>query len=499
MRRRDLLATASGAAAAGLLLPGTARAATGTAGTARQAASVGIDPAGSWGAWEGWGTSLAWWANVFGERDDLADVFFTRRTVDVGGAPLPGLGLNLARYNLGACSWNAVNGERMVESPNIPRFKQIEGYWKDWRDEDPSSAAWDWSADAAQRAMLRKAHDRGAKAELFSNSPMWWMCLNHNPSGAASGSDNNLQPWNYRQFAVYLAEVARRSADEWGVPFVSVEAFNESTSDYWSATGKQEGCHFDAAVQEEVLAHLRRELNRRGLADTAVAASDETNYQVALDTWRSYGGAARDAVGRINVHGYSGSSGPRAALRDAAAAAGKGLWNSEYGDRDGTGLSMVTNLHLDLRQLRPSGWLYWQVIDETQVWALIDFDSSTNTLGTVRPKFYLLAQYTRHIRPGMRMIDTGDDAVVAAWDEGAGRLVVVAANTGNAAREVTLDLTAFGTVPADGTTVPRWATGADDGGERYAAHRDDVLRGGRLSRTLGARSVHTFEFDGVRA
>ena len=30
----------------------------------------------SYGAWEGWGTSLCWWAKIFGDRDDLADLFF---------------------------------------------------------------------------------------------------------------------------------------------------------------------------------------------------------------------------------------------------------------------------------------------------------------------------------------------------------------------------------------------------------------------------------------
>lgn len=63
---------------------------------------------------------------------------------------------------------------------------------------DPASASWDWNADANQRAMLLK-RERGAdRFELFSNSPMWWMCANDNPSGAAKGSDDNLQ---FAQFA----------------------------------------------------------------------------------------------------------------------------------------------------------------------------------------------------------------------------------------------------------------------------------------------------------
>lgn len=486
MKRRTLLMAAGGVVTSGLLLPGTARAAT-----------VAIDPAARWGTWDGWGTSLAWWANVFGARDDLADTFFTTKNVTVGGQTLPGLGLNIARYNLGACSWNTYNGEAMVASPNIPRFKQIECYWQDWASADPASTSWKWSADATQRAMMTKAYQRGAIVELFSNSPPWWMCINHNPSGAANGADNNLQSWNYQQFAAYLAEVARYSATQWGLPFASVEAFNESTSNYWSATGKQEGCHFDPAVQEQVISYLRTELNNRGLSSTPIAASDETSYTAAINTWRSYASATKNAVGRINVHGYEGSGGRRDLLLAEAQSAGKKLWNSEYGDSDSSGMSMVKNLSLDMHWLHPTAWVYWQVIDESSAWALIPFNSSNNTLGSVQTKYFLLAQYTRHIRPGMQVIDTGSDTLVAAYDAAAHRLVVVAVNTATSAQSITIDLSKFTTVPADGTVVRRWATSTTGSGDRYTAHTDDRVSGKAVTRSLEAGWVHTFEIDGV--
>ncbi|CAM5369834.1 hypothetical protein GCM10010345_25150 [Streptomyces canarius] len=113
IRRRTLLAAAGGGLLGGV--PAT--------GTARADAAIAVDPSTTYGTWEGWGTSLAWWANVFGARDDFADIFFTTRNTTYNGTSLPGLGLNIARYNLGACSRNSVNGASMAVSPNIPSFK----------------------------------------------------------------------------------------------------------------------------------------------------------------------------------------------------------------------------------------------------------------------------------------------------------------------------------------------------------------------------------------
>lgn len=103
-----------------------------------------INPKSNWGIWEGWGTSLAWWAQQFGDRDDLADIFFTLKQTKFGSVTLPGLGFNHARYNAGACSWNTIGTEKMVVSPNIKRSRQMEGFWLDWTSSDPNSASWNW-------------------------------------------------------------------------------------------------------------------------------------------------------------------------------------------------------------------------------------------------------------------------------------------------------------------------------------------------------------------
>ncbi|MFI6352057.1 beta-1,6-galactanase [Streptomyces sp. NPDC050743] len=488
IRRRTLLAAAGGGILGSALATGTARA----------DATISVNPSTAYGTWEGWGTSLAWWANVFGARDDFADIFFTTKTTTYGGTALPGLGLNIARYNLGACSWNSVGGESMAASPDIPSFKQIEGYWQDWTNEDPASSSWKWTADAAQRAMLQKATQRGAISELFANSPMWWMCLNHNPSGA-SGGGNNLQSWNYRQHASHLASVALYAKQNWGVTFTTVEAFNEPSSSWWTATGTQEGCHMDATVQAAVLPYLRSELNKRGLTATRISASDETSYDLARTTWNSFSSTTKGYVDRVNVHGYQGSGGRRDLLyTDVVTTAGKALWNSETGDGDATGLTLAGNLLYDFRWLHPTAWVYWQVMDPSAGWATIAYDAGTLQPGAVQTKYYVLAQFTRHIRPGMTILDTGASYAAAALDRQAKRLVIVAANTSSSATTLTFDLSRFSSVTGgSGGVVPRWNTVTTGGSDLYTPHSDTYLSGTSLSVAFAPKSIQTLQLDGV--
>ncbi|CCK29791.1 Endo-beta-1,6-galactanase [Streptomyces davaonensis JCM 4913] len=487
IRRRTLLAATGGAVLGSTLATGTAHA----------DATIVINPGTRYGTWEGWGTSLAWWGNVFGTRDDFADLFFTTKSVTYNGTSLPGLGLNIARYNLGACSWNAVNGETMVKSPNIPAFKQIEGFWQDWNNEDPTSSAWDWTADATQRAMLVKATQRGAVTELFANSPMWWMCYNHNPSGAADGG-NNLQTWNYRQHASHLAAVALYARTNWGVNFATVDPFNEPASSWWTASGTQEGCHLDPAVQAAVLPYMRSELDKRGLTGVRISASDETNYDTARSTWSSFGSATKALVSQVNVHGYQGTGGRRDLLyTDVVTTSGKKLWNSETGDSDGTGLSMARNLCYDFRWLHPTAWCYWQVMDPSTGWAMIAYDANTLQPTTVQPKYYVMAQFSRHIRPGMTILDTGVSFAAAAYDASARRLVLVAVNTSTSPQTFTFDLSRFTTVTGgSGGLVPRWNT-VTGGGDMYRAYTNTYVTGKSVSATFAAGSVQTLQVDGV--
>ncbi|KAK3312840.1 glycoside hydrolase superfamily [Apodospora peruviana] len=460
-----------------------------------------IDPTYNRGTWEGWGTSLAWWARAFGSRDDLADIFFTLKTTSLNGQSLPGLGFTIARYNAGASSWNSINGTKMSVSPQMMASRHVEGYWLDWASSDPASSSWDWTVDSAQRNMLWKARDRGATTfELFSNSPMWWMCNNHNPAGSDDGGSDNLQSWNRQQHAVYMATIAKYAADNWGLKFRSVNPFNEPSANWWNGkTGTQEGCHFAISTQAAVIGYLRSELNSRGLSGTMISASDESYYDEAVTTFNGLGSTALGQVSRINVHGYQYGSGRRDGLYSLTSNAGKKLWQSEYGEDDATGQRLASNLLLDMRWLRPTAWVYWQVLDGGG-WGIIEADNDAKTIGKANQKYFVLAQFARHIRPGMRILDGGSDNTVAAYDTTAKKLVIVAVNWGDA-QYLNFELGKFKTAGANGAAVKRWTTqiGESSGSaSRYVANAADTkISGTKFWSWFEKNMVQTFEVDDV--
>lgn len=457
-----------------------------------------ISTSSNWGTWEGWGVSLAWWGKAFGDRDDLADILFTLNTTTLNSASLPGLGFNIARYNAGACSNNTYGGYSMVESPDITVQRQMDGYWWDWGSDDPTTSSWEWTVDANQRASLQKAAERGANyLELFSNSPMWWMLYNKNPSGSDDGSSENLQDWNYDNHTHYLAEIALYAQNNWGVGFTSVEPFNEPSSDWWKGTtGTQEGCHIGSSAQAAIIPLMRSELNARGLSSTIVSASDENTYDLAISTFNDLGSTVLSNVGRINVHGYQDGDGDRAGLYSLTSGAGLALWNSEYGDSDATGSNMVSNLILDFRWLHPTAWVYWQAIDGGG-WGLIDGDDAALTLNGPTQKYFCLAQFSRHIREGMEILDGGSDHVVAAYDAANSKLVIVAVNWGSA-QYINFELSSFSTPGTSGQTIPRWHTQISSGDQYVSSPSDTVQSGTKFWSYFEENEVQTFEVPNVK-
>ena len=201
-------------------------------------------------------------------------------------------------------------------------------------------------------------------------------------------------------------------------------------------------------------------------------------------------------INQVDVHGYEYGSGNRVAVYNDALSARKILWNSEYGDSDATGVSLVSNLILDFRWLHPTAWVYWQVLDISG-WGLITADNDVGTVGAISQKYFALAQFTRHIRQGMEILDGGGDSIVAAYDAVNSKLIIVAVNWSTSSQTITFDLSEFASV-TNGATVPRWYTQLSSSGSQYVAASDTKISGTSFEVSFASNMIQTFEVSNIK-
>ena len=434
-----------------------------------------VDPSIQYQVWEGWGTSLAWWAKVAGGYPEPARSDYVEKAFD----PVKGLGLNIVRYNIGG----GENPEHLAPNRQGLSFRTaVPGF-------EPQKGVYDWTADANQRWVLQEAIKKGAnQLEAFSNSPPWWMTRSGSVTGNVRGADN-IKPESYEAFADYLAEVTKHFRDVWGITFRTLEPLNEPSGG-WSFLGRQEGAHVDRPAQNLIVKATEAALTRKGLKTTATA-SDEPTIGDGDRTFPFYDVDTLRGLSKINVHSYGG--GDRTQLSNYAVSHGKDLWLSEDGDNDASGMAMSRNITDDMNGLRPSAWITWQVVDNSVGWGFFrnPQDAEDDPAYTINKKYYVMAQYSRFLRPGYQIIALGDPNAVAGWDAKTGAVVIVTRNGGDADAQVGYDLSRFTTL---GTTVAVYRTSPS---EDLATLPQAPLTGKRLTASLPAKSVTTFVLTGA--
>ncbi|MBL1066944.1 glycoside hydrolase [Streptomyces sp. 7-21] len=530
-RSAPRLAAAAAAALAttGLLaagpLPGAGAAEPAAGAGAANGVTVTPDPSYQGQPFEGWGTSLVWFANATGDypdeiREELARLLFSDE----------GLALNIARYNIGGGN-----------APDVADYLRaggaVEGWWRApegttredtdwWSADDPDD--WNPDADATQRWWVERIKDEIDHWEAFSNSPPWFMTVSGYVSGGFDPGTDQLRPDAVADFAAYLTGVVERLEEAHGIEVDTLDPFNEPNTDYWGTQlgpdgepvgGRQEGAHMGPELQQRVIRALAGEL-RASETGAVISAMDETNPATFAANWESYPAEVRDLVGQLNVHTY-GTSG-RTAVRDIAKAQGAPLWMSEVGgdwDPDGqdftdmaSGLGLAQHITDDLRELEPTAWVFWQPVEDYNNMApggefpeggnwgsiQIPFDCTAgDTLETcpirTNTKFDTARNFTHYIQPGDRLIATDEPSSTAAVTADGRGATVVHVNGTDEAREVTLDLSKFGRV-APGATVTPVVT---DASGALAEQAPVPVTGGSATVTVPAESVTTFLIDGV--
>ncbi len=208
---------------------------------------------------------------------------------------------------------------------------------------------------------------------------------------------------------------------------------------YWCFGGYQEGAHFDVGVQAQSIDSEGAALQAQGLL-TRVAASDENTIDQELSTWTSFGPQTQGYVSQINTHAYGGTE--RVGLNYAAVNSNKDLWMSEYGDGDITGLSMSEDILADVNQMHASAWVYWQAVDEAVGWGFLkeNLDNPTPDYSyATNEKYYVMANYSRFVRPGYKVIAIDNNQSLAAYSADKQQLVIVSTNNTSAGQNLTFD------------------------------------------------------------
>ncbi|MPY57475.1 glycoside hydrolase [Streptomyces spongiae] len=494
--------------------------------TAADTASVTVQPDPSYKQekFEGWGTSLVWFANATGDypkpiREKLAKLLFDD----------DGLALNIARYNIGG--GNAPDVKDYLRAGGA-----VEGWWKApagttredtdwWSADDP--ADWNKNADLTQRWWVDRIKDDIDHWETFSNSPPWFMTVSGYVSGGFNATDDQLKTESIDDFAAYMAGATKRLEKAEGIKVDTVDPFNEPNTNYWSTRlgadgepvgGRQEGAHIGPALQDKVIKALAPAL-KKARTKAEISAMDETNPSTFATNWSGYSTESRDLVDQMNVHTYG--TGQRTTVRDISKAENKRLWMSEvegdWGDGQSftdmrPGLGLAQRMVDDLRELEPRAWVFWQPVEDYDNmkpggesakggnWGSIQLPfscTSTDTLETcpiyTNTKFDTARNFTHFIKPGDRLIKVDDTSSAAAVTKNGKGASVVHVNSTTEARTVTIDLSKFRDVSRGATVTPV----VTDANGKLKKHDPIKVTDRTATFTVPAQSVTSFAVKGV--
>ncbi len=458
----------------------------------------------NFGIFQGWGTSLCWWANRLGYSPVLteksAELFYSDK----------GLNLNIIRYNIG--------GGDDPTHKHITRTDSMVPGWL-YYNIKTDSFYYDYEADKNQINVMKKcveASGKDAFVEVFSNSPPYFMTKSGCSSGGENPNKNNLKDECYKEFADYLAHVTEYINNTLKIKVSSISPMNEPNTHYWKAfSEKQEGCHFDAGEsQNKILFETYKAIRRRGLNHIELVGSDETSTNKQITTYNKYSDEVKAILGRLSTHTY----GTRKIKQLGALmkAENRNIWMSETdwsneagknaGDMKG-GLWLAKKIISDINGLSPSAWVLWQVIDyhiskdgymgnkdfgmpniKGGFWGLAVADHDKEEI-ILSQKYYAMGQFSRYIRPGDTIIHC-DKNTLGAYNKETGKIVIIAVNDTSQTKHKTITLDGFENSYQTAKTIR--TSGSLENGEKWADVGNFAVIDNKIEVSLKSNSITTF-------
>ncbi len=417
---------------------------------------------------QGWGTSLQWWANMVGgyaNRTNYINLLFDT------------LKLNVVRYEIGGGQNPSVN------NPNTPYKANMQGF-------ESTNGVWSWNADLNQRWVLQQAEANGASlVEAFAVSAPWWMCVSSNVDGNVAGT-NNLQADCETNFAIYLATVVSNLTVLDGDHFNYLIPMNEpSLGTVGQITNGYETCHVSNDQQQRVVNDLRAQLNADAPSVGVDAPGDYDEYEAYVDL-TAYSTTTLGSLALFSTHSYIQND--AASLAGEAASQKRPLWVAEYGDSDSTGLTMAQHIHDDITGMKEQAWVYWMAVNSDAGNAflyngLAAPGSGYSTSYIIYEKYYAMGQFSEFVRPGCEILSVNDSYTLAAYNPTNSSLVLVMVNTNTSSFGVTYNLSKFSSIPWQ--NVAAYQTSA---ASNMVALPATTITGGQFTSLIPAKSVTTF-------
>ena len=455
------------------------------------------------GNFQGWGTSLCWWANRIGYSPVLtkkaAELFYSEK----------GLNLNIMRYNIGG-----------GDNPKHKHIKRTDSMVPGWLyfNKETNEYQYDYSADINQLNVLKACYDatKHPYVEVFSNSPPYFMTKSGCSSGGRNPKKDNLKEDCYSAFAEYLAHVTEYINNKLNITVSSVSPMNEPNTDYWHyKSEKQEGCHFSPGEsQNRIILETSRAIKDRGLNIIEIVASDETATDKAIIAFENYSEEVKQTIDRISTHTYGTERIHE--LNTLMKKENINLWMSEtdWGDVSGenagemgAALWLAEKIISDINSLSPSAWVLWQTIDYHKsksgymgnsdsgipdatkgFWGLAFCDHDEMDI-ILTQKYYAMGQFSRYINVGDTILHCHENALCAA-NEKEVKLVVV--NSKAADFPITIDLTDTGKHFNFVDTIR--TSGSISSGESWAELPTDTVNHNVYTTSLKGNSITTFIF-----
>lgn len=463
---------------------------------------------------EGWGVSLAWWANLAGGMPKES-------IEELANYAVNDLNLNVFRFNIGG-----------GENPNCTEgdhFRKDGGKMPGYRSQQSNDNGWgtyNLNNDFRQIAVMNKIAELRAPmgdiiTETISYSPPWWMTHGECSSGNVSKTSENLKPEFIDDFADYLVSVTKAlhsNYPNWNLSYIA--PFNEPISGYWQKGGSQEGSAIYPSTQAQILWRLWQRKKDLGVPFFKLTGSDNSKVTWALSNLtdlKKSNPNEYNGIAKISTHSYSGNWEDKRDLATFAKNNGnKTIWQTETGPLgwsppNGSNNWWIRHYDIayrlieDLRNLKSTVWCDWQLMSRDDGWGMLhqtNWNPNNPYQKAVLKKtrgFYCRKNFTNFFKVGYKIIKTSNGNTLAAISPDGKDFVFVVVNSSETEKKYSIDLSNFNNINSFKTYRTSGSTEnlGEDTTEKTVASisQKGILSNKKVAYTAPAYSVTTFVFD----